>query len=93
MLTYSQIDNQLVRKQLIIGQGIDQTILIEERVDAVEIMNASRLSNVKQCYAHNIKRGTGIRFAYSQGGGLSEGYIGAFNGTPRMKTDIEYQIR
>ena len=56
-------------------------------------MNASKLANVKQCYAHNNKRGTGIRYAYSPGGGLSEAYIGAFNGTPRMRTDTEYQIR
>lgn len=93
LLTCLQIDNSLVRKQLIIGQAIDQTILVEKRPDAVELMNASRLRNVKQCYAHNIKRGTGIRYAYSPGGGLSEAYIGASNGTPRMKTDIEYQIR
>lgn len=93
ILTCLQIDNSLVRKQLIIGQAVDQTILIEKRSHAVEMMNASRLSNVKQCYAHNIKRGTGIRYAYSPGGGLSEAYIGAYNGRPRMKTDIEYQIR
>ena len=56
-------------------------------------MNASKLSKVKQCYTHNNKRGTGTRYAYSPGGGLSESYISAFQGTPRMKTDIEYQIR
>jgi len=87
-----EFDNDLVKRQLIINQGIDQTILIHDRKEAIDVMNSARLANVKQCFAHNIKPGTGIRLGYGHGGGLSESYIPAFTGNPRMKTDIEYQI-
>ncbi|KAI4165063.1 MAG: hypothetical protein LQ342_001340 [Letrouitia transgressa] len=87
-----EIDNELVKKQLIINHAIEQTILIENRAAAVETMSESRLLNVKQCYAHNIKHGEGLRLSYGWGGGLVQGHLSAFKGTPRMKTDIEYQI-
>ncbi|KAL9026519.1 MAG: hypothetical protein Q9196_004825 [Gyalolechia fulgens] len=87
-----EIDNELVRKQLIINQAIEQTILIENRQDAVNTMSDTRIQNVKQCYAPNVRPGTGIRFSYGWGGGLSENYVPAFNGPPRMKTDVEFQI-
>lgn len=78
---------------MIIGQGIDQTILIKDRKEAIDVMHSARLSNVKQCFAHNNDPGTGLRLAYGYGGGLSQNYIAPFRGTPRMKTDIEWQIK
>ena len=93
MLTRFQFDNDLVRKQLIINQAIDQTILIKERKEAIEIMNKTRLTNVKQCFSLNNRPGTGLRLGYGFGGGLSQSFLPAFPGRPRMKTDIEYQIK
>ena len=93
LLTSVQIDNDLVRKQLIIGQGIEQTILIKDRSEAVDLMNTSRPHNVKQCFAQNNAPGTGLRLGYGAGGGLSESFVQRFQGIPRMKTDIEHQIR
>ncbi|KAL8721353.1 MAG: hypothetical protein Q9225_001965 [Loekoesia sp. 1 TL-2023] len=87
-----EIDNDLVRKQLIINQAIEQTILIDNRPDAVNAMSDARLQNVKQCFTPNVRPGTGIRFSYGWGGGLTENYVAAFNGPPRMKTDVEFQI-
>ncbi|KAI4098483.1 MAG: hypothetical protein L6R37_006470 [Teloschistes peruensis] len=87
-----EIDDDLVRKQLIINQMIEQTILIDSRPHAVNVMSDSRLQNVKQCFTHNVRPGTGIRFSYGWGGGLSENYIAAFQGSPRMKTDVEFQV-
>ncbi|KAL8642945.1 MAG: hypothetical protein Q9228_000434 [Teloschistes exilis] len=87
-----EIDDDLVRKQLIINQMIEQTILIDSRPHAVNVMSDSRLQNVKQCFTHNVRPGTGIRFSYGWGGGLSENYIPAFQGSPRMKTDVEFQV-
>lgn len=87
-----EIDSELVRKQLIINQAIEQTILIDNRQDAVNTMSDTRLQNVKQCFAPNVRPGTGIRFSYGWGGGLSENFVAAFNGPPRMKTDVEFQI-
>ncbi|KAL8663280.1 MAG: hypothetical protein Q9202_004029 [Teloschistes flavicans] len=88
-----EIDDDLVRKQLIINQIIEQTILIDSRPHAVNVMSDSRLQNVKQCFTHNVRPGTGIRFSYGWGGGLSENYIPAFQGSPRMKTDVEFQVK
>ncbi|KAL9595447.1 MAG: hypothetical protein Q9219_006438 [cf. Caloplaca sp. 3 TL-2023] len=87
-----EIDNDLVRKQMIINQAIEQTILIDNRQNAVDAMSDARLRNVKQCFAPNVRPGTGIRFSYGWGGGLTENYVPAFNGPPRMKTDVEFQI-
>ena len=90
--SYEQIDNELARNSLIISQGIDQTILVADRAEAISRMSGERLRNVRQCFSYNTKKGEGIRFGYGYGGALSESYIAAFRGTPRMKTDIEYQI-
>ncbi|KAL8711114.1 MAG: hypothetical protein Q9220_004495 [cf. Caloplaca sp. 1 TL-2023] len=87
-----EIDEDLVRKQLIINQAIEQTILVDSRADAVNVMSDARLRNVKQCFTHNVRSGTGIRFSYGFGGGLSENFVPAFNGPPRMKTDLEFQV-
>ncbi|KAL8785930.1 MAG: hypothetical protein Q9213_003079 [Squamulea squamosa] len=91
VLKVLEIDNDLARKQLIIVHGIDQTILIDNRKDASDLMNATRLPNVKQCFTHNTKN-TGHRFTYGWGGGVVQGHVPAWNGQPRMKTDVEFQV-
>ena len=88
-----KIDNELAKKQLIINQGIDQTILIRDRAEAIDEMNRERLHNVRQCFALNERPGDGIRLGYGFRGGLSQSYQPGFRGVPRMKTDIEYQIK
>lgn len=95
LLTKKQIDSDLVRKQLIINQGIDQTLLIESRPEAQSIMHdGGRLRNVKQCFSVNDRKlGWGIRWGYGRGGEPTSGPIPPFQGRPRMKTDIESQIR
>jgi len=92
-LTYCQIDNALVKKQLIINQGVDQTILMMDRSKAVKEMTDATLQNVRQCYALNERSANGIRLGYGYGGGLSQSHQPGFKGTPRMKTDIEFQIK
>ncbi|MCJ1373013.1 Structural maintenance of chromosomes protein 6 [Loxospora ochrophaea] len=88
-----EIDNDLVKRQLIIQQGIEQTILIESREEAVNAMDNHRLRNVKQCFTlHNASHGAGLRLAYGWGNALSSTFIPPYNGLPRMKTDTEYQI-
>ncbi|KAL8673351.1 MAG: hypothetical protein Q9168_002230 [Polycauliona sp. 1 TL-2023] len=91
VLKVLEIDEDLVRKQLIINHSIEQTILIETRQEVMKVMNETRLSNVKQCYTHNT-RGSGLRYSYGWGGGLIQGYVPPWNGQPRMKTDVEYQV-
>ncbi|CAF9927782.1 MAG: Structural maintenance of chromosomes protein 6 [Alectoria fallacina] len=87
-----EFDNELSRKQLIIGQSIDQSILIQDRGNAIDTMNGTRLQNVKQCFTLINKTGEGLRMGYGYGGGLSQSHVPAYRGPPRMKTDIEYQI-
>ncbi|KAL8656228.1 MAG: hypothetical protein Q9226_002741 [Calogaya cf. arnoldii] len=60
-----EIDEDLVRKQLIINQAIEQTILIDTR----------------------------HRFSYGWGGGLVSTFVPPWTGQPRMKTDVEYQVK
>jgi len=91
MLTLNQIDNPLVLRQLIINQAIEQTILIEDNQEARETMDQGRLRNVKQCY--NLARDGGHRLTYGFGGNLQSTFVARYRGTPRMKTDIEVQIR
>lgn len=88
-----QIDNDLVRKQLIINQAIEQTVLTEHRDDGVKALEGANSRHVKQCYTLNVKPGSGLRLAHGYGGGLSQAYIDPFKGPPRMKTDLEYQIK
>ena len=88
-----QIDDDLVRKQLIINQAIEQTVLTERRDDGVKALEGASSLHVKQCYTLNVKPGSGLRLTHGYGGGLSQSYIDPFKGVPRMKTDVEYQIK
>ena len=88
-----QIDSDLVRRQLIIGQSIEQTLLIEDRQKAMNLLNDSRLPNVKQCFTMNNRLGEGLRYSYGYGGDVGSSHIPAFVGVPRMGTDVEYHIK
>ena len=68
-------------------------MLIEDRETAIDTMNSGRVNNLRQCFALTNKRGEGVRLGYGFGGGLSQTHMPAWNGLPRMKTDIEYQIK
>ncbi|KAI9847889.1 MAG: Structural maintenance of chromosomes protein 6 [Thelocarpon superellum] len=89
-----EIDNDLVRRQLIINQSIEQTILIESREEANRAMyEGARLRNVKQCFClHESRRGWGLRLGYGRTGEPSSSPMAPPEGKPRMKTDTESQI-
>lgn len=87
-----QIDNDLVRKQLVINQSIEQTVLAKARENGVAALEGPTRTNVRQCFTMNSQRG-GLRLSYGYGGGLTQNFIEPFRGIPRMKTDIEYQIK
>jgi chromosome segregation ATPase len=88
-----RIDSDLVRNQMIINQGIEQTVLIEDRKEAREFM-ISRPQNVKQIFAmHDDRSGGGIRFGWSSSGGLSSGPIQDYRRPPRMQTNLEDHVR
>ncbi|KAI9834239.1 MAG: hypothetical protein M1819_003077 [Sarea resinae] len=89
-----EIDNDLVKRQLIINQAIEQTVLIQDRHEANRAMfDGARLRNVKQCFClHEERRGHGLRLGYSRNGEPSTSPMPPIQGKPRMKTDIESQI-
>lgn len=67
--------------------------MTERRNDGVEALEGPNSRNVKQCFTLNVKPGSGLRLARGYGGGLSQNYLEPFKGIPRIKTDVEYQIK
>jgi hypothetical protein len=90
-----KIDNDLVRNQLIINQGIDQTVLISDRQEAVDT-NMQRHRNVKQIFClHDDQRqfrGRGHRLNLGSSGDPTVGPINAWARPPRMQADVKDQI-
>ncbi|KAI9040509.1 DNA repair protein SMC6 [Aspergillus affinis] len=89
-----QIDNELVRRQLIINHGIDQMLLIERLEDASAVLfDGQRPKYVKRCYCiDRADRRRGIHLSYSSTGEPSQAPVSAYNGNPRMKSDLASQI-
>lgn len=97
ILRVLDIDNVLVKNQLIINLSIEQCLLIRKRVDAhTEMYSGAKPRNVKICYAmHDNRREYGHRLAFSgrqQNGEDMRPVKINVHQAPRMKTDIESQI-
>jgi chromosome segregation ATPase len=94
ILRVLNIDNRLVRDQLIINHMIEQVILIPERVRAQQVMfDGAPPRNVKACLAfHDRKRGEGLRLAMNNGNISTSPIQPNPNLKPRMKTDSDSQI-
>lgn len=90
-----QIDNDAVRRQLIINHGIEQMLLIEKLEDASAVLfDGPRPKNVKRCYCINqTDKRKGIHLSYSRSGEPTQAPVSAYTGKPRMKTDLESRIR
>ena len=89
------IDNDLVRNQLIINQSIENIILFKDSDEGYAAMySGERPRNVKVCLVfHPKRRGLGQRYRWGAGGGPANDPINEWGRAPRMKTDIEYQIK
>lgn len=94
-----KIDNDLVRNTLIINQGIEQTVLIPKRSDALEWRASARpagqsqIPRVRRIFTFNDDRSPGGRsLSYTGTGQEDFGYIEPWNGGARMQTDMEAQI-
>ncbi|KAL2268152.1 hypothetical protein VTJ83DRAFT_2998 [Remersonia thermophila] len=86
-----EIDSQIVRDQLIINHGIEQVILVPDRVRAQQIMfEDAPPRNVEACLAfHDGKRGEGLRL----GKNISTTPVRPnLHQKPRMKTPAETQV-
>lgn len=94
-LTPFQIDNELVRNQLIINQAIEQTLLIESMDEGMNLMSATPPPrNVKQCFClnHN-RRGWGHRIGLRGGQEVGTSPVEPIRGRARFKMDIQSQIK
>lgn len=96
ILRVLHIDNDLVRIQLIIGQAIEQSLLINSREEGSKIMfDGPKPRNVRQCFTlHDSRRDVGHRLAWMGRNSNSEITPVHYNmrRQPRMKTDVDSQI-
>jgi chromosome segregation ATPase len=96
VLRVLDIENDLIKKHLIISQSIEQSILIPDRQNGIRIMfEGARPRYVKQCFCINDqKRAWGFRLGYmgGQSQNREQSPIPPPKGKPRMKTQIESQI-
>ncbi|PWY65038.1 DNA repair protein Rad18 [Aspergillus heteromorphus CBS 117.55] len=90
-----QIEDESVRRQLIINHGIEQMLLIENIEEASSVLfDGEAPRNVKRCYCINQgDRRKGFHLSYSRSGEPNHAPVPAYNGSPRMKSDLESQIR
>lgn len=91
-----KFDNDLARNQLIIRQGIDQTVLASTQDEgaAIAMMGGTeaRRQKISQVFALNGRNGGGIRFGWTGSGNQTQGPIESWRGRPRMQTNIEARI-
>jgi chromosome segregation ATPase len=96
VLRVLDIENDLIKKHLIITQGIEQSILVPDRQNGIRIMfDGPRPKNVRQCFCINDrKRAWGFRLGYigGQSHNREQSPIQPPKGKPKMKTQIESQI-
>ncbi|KAL1995373.1 hypothetical protein VTN49DRAFT_1560 [Thermomyces lanuginosus] len=95
VLRVLEIDNEAVRRLLIINHGIEQMLLIEDVDEATStLFDGPPLRNVKRCFSIDQRdRRRGFHLAYGRHGQASSTPVAAFEGRPRMKSDIDAQIR
>lgn len=88
-----KIDNHLVRNQLIVNQGIDQTVLIEDREKAAKFTNP-RPQNVRQIFSFRNpgRLDSGVRWAYSSTGAANSSPMEAWRGPARMQANTQDRI-
>ena len=88
------IDNDIVRNQLIITTAIEQTILVKTQNEAIALTE-NRLP--EYCKAvmcpHPHERGRGFRYMQGRGGSQKMEPVDAWRGRQRMKTDDQAAIR
>lgn len=97
ILRVLEIDNDVVRRQLVISHAIEQTILMPTLSEGARVMwSGPKPRNVRQCFVpHDSKRDFGLRLGYSGRNNDSEDTSPTrfdLRQKPRMKTDAESQI-
>ena len=95
ILRVLEIDNDLIRRQLIIHNSIEQCLLIRKRTDAYRTMyEGPKPKNTKVGFSlHDSRRDFGHRLGYSGPNNDEDvGPVEYSRRKPRMRTDAESQI-
>ena len=90
-----KIDNDLIKNQFIINQGIEQTVLIRDAEEGQRLMEKeNRPTNVKMCFtfSNGVKR-RGRVINVTAAGGINNSPIDEYRGQLRMQVDKDAQIR
>jgi hypothetical protein len=83
-----------VKRQAVIAHSIEQIVLADDGREATKIMaSGTRPDKVKQCFY--LLGSTGAKSMSYTGGSrdLKDVNVSLWRGPPRMKTDVEQQIR
>jgi hypothetical protein len=88
-----QFKDELVKKTCYINQNIDTTVLIEDRIEGREFMKTSPSKVKVTLVMHDTKQGYGFRLGTTSSGGDFSTPITRWPYQPRMKTDVDYQIK
>lgn len=95
VLSVLDIDNEAVKKQLVIGNAIEQSILIPDMSEASKALYSEGrpLRNVKRCFCFSPgSKMRGAVLSY-RNGQAAQDPVHEFQGSPRMRTDIDDSIR
>ncbi|RMY28840.1 hypothetical protein D0866_09127 [Hortaea werneckii] len=94
VLRIMNIDNDLVRNQLIIAYAIDQTCLFDNSREAIDYLYSNgKPRNVKAGVTwQRDSSGRGTRYDYSRSGAEKSSPMDRWSGAARMKTDRADQI-
>lgn len=96
VVDHKQIENNLVKNQFIINQGVEQTVLIENAEEGQKFMTerGPLSTNVKMCFTFsNGDKRRGRVINYTGAGGVNNSPIDEYRGQLRMQVDKEAQIR
>lgn len=95
VLSVLEIDNEAVKKQLVISNAIEQSILIQDMTEATNTLYSTGqpLKNVKRCYCFSADSRLRGALLFYRNGLAAQDPVHAFSGAPRMKTDIDESIR
>ncbi|KAI1814127.1 P-loop containing nucleoside triphosphate hydrolase protein [Poronia punctata] len=93
ILRVLKFDDQRVRDHLIINNHIEQTLLIESRSTAEDVMFGGPPENSGSCLAfHDLKKGHGVRITNIRGNLSTSPISPNPSQKPRMKTDQDSQV-
>ncbi|RMZ82300.1 hypothetical protein DV738_g1812, partial [Chaetothyriales sp. CBS 135597] len=93
MMRVLDIDNEHVRKILVIMHNIDNTGLIQDQAEASRVLFNDRPRNLARCYCVHPRDKAKALFLSLRGGQPAQDPVAQWLGASRMKTNNEAQVR